>query len=166
MTRRSEAEADETLVQFVAVGALTYAGRVFVFDRSADPHRRTAYGRRTILRLCHVDQGDGLDVVGAARTCLIHRLRQDLHLELQIEPRPLGAVWHDDRSGAHMGLVFEVPILDELVAESLKEKEFNARGRGHKMTSTFGNPALILEHAADLELEPWSKDILADGWIR
>lgn len=139
-----------------------------MFDRTRDQRRLRDYGTRTIWRGCHVDQGDGSrDLLAHSRSCLLNRLRQDLHLELELVPRQIGLVWRDDdeKRRRHLGLVFEVPIENELVAESLKEKEFKTQGRGHQMTSRFGSPAEIRERQDELELEPWSRDILERGWV-
>ena len=65
-----------------------------------------------------------------------------------------------------MGVVFEVPIEDELVGYHLREKAFKTNGRGHQLLSRFSKPAALLSKKEDLSLEPWSCAILEASWLK
>jgi predicted NUDIX family phosphoesterase/thymidylate kinase len=166
MVPRSTAEKDDSLVQIVAGGVVTHERGVFVFDRKEDEKRLGEYERHTIWRGAHVDHGSGdpplLDV---ARDSLVVRLRTDLHLNFEIDPKPLGIVWVPDRprSAQHLGLIFEVHIEDEAVADSLEDKEFKT-GRGHPARSSFVSLDEI--GGLNLDLESWSKAVLEATWLR
>lgn len=167
MVLRSEAERTTDLVQLVTGGVLTREGGVFVFDRKQDERRLGEYGRYSLWRGAHVDHGDGdPPLLDKVRDRLVERLRTDLHLNFDFDPNPLGIVWVPEpkRSAQHLGVMFEVRIDDQTVADSLRDKEFKTSGRGHAATSQFSS----LEEIGSLkmDLESWSKAVLEATWLR
>jgi hypothetical protein len=166
--RRSKLETTNDYVQVVACGIQTRDGGVFAFARSPDD-KRAPYGLRTIWQGCHVAVGRNERItMQRVGRCLEDRLRQNLHLEIQFAPRPLGFVWDPEnrRESRHMGVVIEVPIEDDLVADHLREKAFKTNGRGHQLLSRFSKPASLLSRQEDLSLEPWSCAILEASWLK
>jgi thymidylate kinase len=161
---RSSAERDPSVVQLVANGVPTRDGGVFVFDRGSDPKRAGEYGQHAVLRGAHIES-KARPLVNAARETVVSRFREDLHLNFEFEPEPLGFVWLPDgapRLAQHAGLVFRVRIDDEAVAQSLEEKEFKTSGRGHPMTSSFAT----LEGLDQVQLEPWSGKVHSENWLK
>ncbi len=166
--RRSQLEGTDEFVQLVACGIQTREGGIFAFARSPDD-KRAPYGLRTIWQGCHIAIGrNDRTTLKRVQRCLEDRLRQNLHLEIQFAPRPVGFVWEPEnqRESRHMGVVFEVPIEDELVGDHLREKAFKTNGRGHQLLSRFSKPTELLSKQEDLSLEPWSCAILEASWLK
>jgi predicted NUDIX family phosphoesterase len=162
--KRSAVEQDDRLVQLVAGGVATRDDGVFVFDRAPDEQRVGEYGRHAIWRGGHLVRGPE-SVERAARASVIERFRTNLHLGFDFEPQPLGIVWIDDaghaRSRRHLGILYEVRIVDENVAQSLEDKEFKTSGRGHPATSRFAR----LEELSTIKLESWSEKVVSANWL-
>lgn len=161
---RSSAELDPGVVQLVANGVPTRDGGVFVFDRGSDQKRVGEYGKHGVLRGAHI-QSTTLPLLDAAKATIVSRFREDLHLNFEFEPEPLGFVWLPEgspRMAQHAGLVFRVRIDDDAVAQSLEEKEFKTSGRGHPVTSSF----VTLERLDEVQLEPWSDKVRIENWLK
>jgi len=161
--KRSAAEADREVVQLVAGGVATRGG-VFVFDRTLDQRRVGEYGQNAVWRGGHLVESSD-DLASGARKTVIERFQTDLHLSFEFEPQPLGIVWLDGddknpRAAQHLGILFEVHIADENVAQSLVDKEFRT-GRGHPATSRF----TTLEELRQMNLESWSALVVSEGWL-
>lgn len=163
--KRSVAEADPNLVQLVAGGVAKRDDGVFVFDRAPDQKRVGEYGQHCIWRGGHlVESSESLEKV--AKEAVIERFQTNLHLSFDFEPQPLGIVWLDEgdrnpRSAQHLGILFEVRIADENVAQSLEDKEFRTSGRGHPATSRFTK----LNGLREMKLESWSHLMVSAGWL-
>ena len=172
--QRSHAEADATVVQLVSCGVPVSGDGVFVFDRARDEKRVGEYGRHSLWSGQHVDWAEG-PMENAARRALLDRMQRDLHLRLELEPEPIGFTWSpnpqgspqdapsSERSAKHLGVFFRVRIEDDAVRQSLEDKEFKTRGRGHSATSRFNS--LVELRDATLDLEPWSKAVVEQEWL-
>jgi predicted NUDIX family phosphoesterase len=167
--KRSKAEADGGVVQLVACGVPIRPDGVFVFDRTRDKKRLGEYGAYSVWNGQHVELGapGGPVDLEVVRDNLSDRVRTKLHLNFEFDLQPLGIVWVDDqaraRSKHHLGVVFAVRIDDENVAQSLEDKEFRTRGRGHPATSKFSTIEALKD--PQLDLEPWSRQIVESGWL-
>lgn len=164
--RRSKVEGNDALVQVVVGGIPVHAGKVFVFKR-AEGHEKSAYGRATIWRGCHVESRFGVSMAGLKRS-LTARLQEDLHLRITLPLELLGMAWDPDQKpeSRHLGVLFRCAIEDDVVAESMHEKEFRKAGRGHKLTGEFHEPEAILIDIDALALEPWSHSVVQNLELR
>lgn len=147
---------------------------LFVFDRSRDEKRVGEFGRHSLWTGQHVTWTPET-LLGMARNAVLARLEQNLHLRQPLRPKVLGLAWlsspqtyqqgdvDGSRLAQHAGLFFTVPIRDAFVAESLEEKEFKVRGRGHPLTSRFSRIEDLEEMT--LDFEPWSRTIVEKRWL-
>jgi len=159
---RSEVENDDDLVQVVGCGIPVHNDSLFVLTRSAKDEKNS-YGRSTLWKGCHVEGQPPIAVEQVAKQ-VQSRVLQELHLKtnLQIEFEFLGMAWTENSKleSRHMGLLFKARIDDQIVAESLRDKEFRKASRGHTMTGTFQTPQQILHSVSELDLEPWSQFVI------
>jgi predicted NUDIX family phosphoesterase len=155
--RRSDVEYNEEWVQVVACGVQTHKGGVFVLERSARDDKSKNYGKQVVWKGCHVAGDDPPDLVTLER-CLVARMKQDLHLAVDLKPELMGIVWDEDSERFHVGVMFQVPITLPDVARSMEQKEFRRGGRYHTTTGTFQSIADL--RAASGNLEPWSVRLL------
>ncbi|MCC6552903.1 MAG: hypothetical protein IT372_07770 [Polyangiaceae bacterium] len=155
--RRSDVEDNEEWVQVVACGVQTHERGVFVLERSARDDKSKNYGKQVVWKGCHV-VSDELPDLATLERCLIARLKQDLHLAVDLKPELMGIVWDEDSERFHVGVMFKVPITSPDVARSMQQKEFRRGGRYHTTTGTFQSMAALREASGNLE--PWSVRIL------
>lgn len=160
--RRSEAEKDPGVVQFMAAGIHTHRDRVLVLERELLDKKSSDYGRHKLWVGRHVETSDPLneDVLDAGRRGLIERIKDDLHLASDLQPVLLGLAWNvrhgSEHETQHVGIMYRVPIVNELVAKHLQNKKFKKMARSRRLSSSFMTQEEILT-SRDLDLEPWSK---------
>ena len=156
--RRSDAERDSNLVQFIAAGVHTYKDRILILERESREKDKKAkdYGRRTLWIGCHVDSRG--EVLAAAIECLDRRIQQDLHLWTRPTVDFLGLAWDQSQPETqHLGVMFRAPVSSDHVAEHLKDKQFKKMGRAGRLKSLFMTQEEIVTGLDDLDLEPWSR---------
>jgi len=167
---RISASLDPELIQLVVGGVhVRPDGQILVFRRDPSDAKSASYGTTILWKGCHV-QTDSLaqdELAGALKS----RLRQDLHLEVDLSPQILGLaapVKTEPPSAAlkhgHLGIMFQVELDDE-VAQTLHEKTFHRRGRAHPIKGQFKTQETIIGEADDLDLEPWSRHFISNWKI-
>ncbi len=157
---RSRLEKDAKFVQIVAAAVQSHDGKYLVLQRSADDEKARRYGVLKVWQGCHVAENGEGSLLEQAKKQLKRRVREDLHLSTVGDPRFLGAVWSDrDDETQHLGLVFEVEIVDSEIAKSLSKKEFRRGTRAPPLRSQFYTADELLEKA---DLESWSGSLLRD----
>ena len=160
--KRSEAEQDREVVQFIAAGIHTHRDRVVVLEREVLDKKSSDYGRHKLWVGRHVEMRaqDDEDVIEAGRRGLVERIKQDLHLASDLLPVFLGLAWNaNQRETQHVGIMYRVPIVNELVARHLENKKFKKMARSRRLRSSFMTQQEILT-SGDLDLEPWSKYVV------
>jgi predicted NUDIX family phosphoesterase len=157
--RRSEAEDDPSVVQLIAAGVHTHNDKIVVLERESQDKKAASYGRRTLWVGCHLDIKTP-DLLATATDCLNRRIQQDLHLWSRPELEFLGLAWDKTQQETqHLGLIFRAPILNDYVANHLKNKQFKKMGRSGRIKSVFMTQEEIVSGLDDLDLEPWSRHI-------
>ena len=167
---RVSASLDPELIQLVVGGIHVRAdGSILVFRRDPSDAKSASYGKTILWKGCHV-QTTSLTQDELA-TALKSRLRQDLHLEVDLSPRLLGLaapVKAEPPSATlkhrHLGIMFQVELNDE-VARTLHEKTFHRGGRAHPIKGQFKTQEEIIGEADDLDLEPWSRHFISNWKI-
>lgn len=155
--KRSVAEKNPDVVQFIAAGIHAYKDRVVIFEREPRDKKASSYGRCTLWLGCHVDRDDG-ELLDYSSACLIRRIQQDLHLSSRPELEFLGLAWDKtQRETQHVGIMFRAPISSDLVAKHLENKQFKRMARSSKIRSVFMTQEEIVRGLDDIELEPWSE---------
>lgn len=166
--RRSDAEKDKDVVQLIAAGIHAHNDKVMVLEREPHDKKTTAYGRRSLWSGCHVDTAgvhtDGGDLLAGARSCLDRRIQQELHLATHPEMDLLGLAWDKNQADSqHFGVMFRVPVMNDYVANHLKDKQFKKMGRAGRVKSVFMTQEEIVRDLRGpglLDLEPWSKQMV------
>ncbi|MCB9653810.1 MAG: hypothetical protein H6729_06740 [Deltaproteobacteria bacterium] len=162
LRRRSDAENDPSLVQFVAAGVLVHDERFLILERERRD-RKADYGRTKLWIGCHVEtdvSASAAKLICTAKDCLGRRIQQELHLATPITPALVGLAWERDRP-QHLGMMFKLPVPNQYVADHLEEKHFKKMGRSGRLTSRFQTRVKIITTLAQqkdlLDLEPWSE---------
>lgn len=160
--RRSVAEKNKDLVQFIAAGIHTHDSKgVVIFERDREDKKVEAYGRSKLWVGCHVEHDHGLPLLDLAKRGLLQRIQQDLHLARPPQLDFLGLAWDASQSESqHVGMMFRAPLASDDVAKHLENKQFKKMARSRKFRSVFKTPEEILRELEDLDLEPWSKYIV------
>ncbi len=160
--RRSLAEQNKDLVQFIAAGIHTHGTKgVVVFERDQVDKKTAEYGRRKLWVGCHVERGDDQRLLNLAQRCLVKRIQQDLHLASPPQLDFLGLAWDASQAESqHVGMMFRAPLASDDVAEHLENKQFKRMARSRKFRSVFKTQEQILTNLDDLDLEPWSKHLV------
>ena len=154
--KRSEAEQDKDVVQVIAAGVHVHGETIVVLERERRDKKTKDYGRHTLWIGCHVDT-QGSDLLGGATSCLDRRIQQELHLSTRPQPELLGLAWDKSQAESqHFGVMFRAPLLNDYVADHLKNKQFKKMGRSGRIKSLFMTQDEILRSLVELELEPWS----------
>jgi predicted NUDIX family phosphoesterase len=163
---RDEAERDDKLVQIVACGVLTRDSEVFVFQRRDKDPKSSLYGKSTIWQGTHVSSQPeklGLELL---ETALMERITESLHLSRAFRLEARGYCWDKEnpKSAMHFGVIFFVEIDNPNTAIDLRKKEFRKwQGRGHPLSGSFLPWSELKRDADALELESWSRAIIANG---
>jgi len=158
--KRSAAELRDDLVQVVACGILTHSDRIFLFKRQEKDPKSEVYGTNTILQSGHIAQGDA-PMEALIKGTLFAKLQERLFLNRSFKARFLRYAWEEGNpnSRRHLGLLYELEIDSEDVANDLQKKEFKS-GRGYGLYGQFLTPDELREKAAELHLDRWSADAL------
>ena len=162
--RRADAEEDPSVIQIVPCGVFSHSERVLLFQRHDRNPKYRLYGKSTIWQGCHVKRPlDEKTPRAAALAALEGRVSRRLFITRQLKSRPVGYAWDSFTQGnsRHLGLIFQLEIEGGDLADSLEEKEFR-RGRGHDLTGRFKRVEELRASADELDLEPWSKQILSN----
>lgn len=167
---RASASKDPDLIQLVVGGIhVRDDGQILVFRRDQSDAKAASYGKTIRWKGCHV-QTASLNHEDLAKA-LTTRLRQDLHLEVELQPRILGLAAPVDVAGdvarskhKHLGIMFQV-VLAEHVAQTLHEKTFHRSGRAYPIKGQFKLQETIIGEADDLDLEPWSRHFITNWKI-
>ena len=167
---RVSASLDPDLVQLVVGGIhVREDGRILVFRRDPNDAKSASYGKTILWKGCHV-QTASLTTEELA-TALKSRLREDLHLEVDLSLQLLGLaapVTNEPIRAAfkhrHLGIMFQVG-LGNLVAETLQEKTFHRSGRTRPIKGQFKTQEGIIGEADNLDLEPWSRHFISNWKI-
>lgn len=154
--KRSEAEQDKNVVQVIGAGVHVHGEKIVVLERERRDKKTKDYGRHTLWIGCHVDT-EGEDLLGGAMICLDRRIQQELHLSTRPQSEFLGLAWDKNQTeNQHFGVMFRAPLLNDYVADHLKNKQFKKMGRSGRIKSLFMTQEEILRSLDELELEPWS----------
>lgn len=128
-----------------------------VLERDLRDKKATHYGRRTLWIGCHIDN-NSRDLLTDAMYCLDRRIQQELHLSMRPEMNLLGLAWDGNQvESQHFGVMFHVPVVNDYVADHLKNKQFKKMGRAGRIKSVFMTQEEISCDLAELDLEPWSQ---------
>ena len=153
--KRSDAERDQDALQLIASGIHTHNDKIMVLERDSRDKKSTAYGRYTLWIGCHVEAGTN-DLLARSVDCLTHRIQQELHLSTHPQMDLLGLAWDKNQAESqHFGVMFRVPVLNDYVADHLKNKQFKKMGRSGRLKSVFMTQEEIVRNL-DNQLEPWS----------
>ena len=60
------------------------------------------------------------------------------------------------RESQHFGVMFRVPVMNDSIANHLKNKQFKKMGRSGRLRSVFMSQEEVVRDLEALELEPWS----------
>jgi hypothetical protein len=144
-------------------------GQILIFERDPGDEKTASYGRTMLWKGCHV-QTTALTLDGLAKALTL-RLREDLHLAVDLSPRLLGlaAPVQPERGSTasrhrHLGIMFQVELGDE-VAQTLHKKRFHRSGRAQPIKGQFSTQETIIGQADELDLEPWSRHIISNWKI-
>ena len=155
--KRSDAERDTNVVQLIAAGIHAHKDRILVLERESRDKKATSYGLRTLWISCHLDV-EGPDLLAGAKWCLDRRIQQELHLSTHPKMDLLGLAWDKSQpESQHFGVVFRVPVVNDYVANHLKNKQFKKMGRAGRIRSVFMTQEEIVRDLESLDLEPWSE---------
>jgi thymidylate kinase len=168
--QRSTLETREDLVGLVGAAVLRHDGKLLLLRRSEEhDYKRTAFGPDLLWKGCHIARtpGSTADLLTTAATALGERLKEDFHLALfESKPLPRFLVWNrsDKRIARHLGVFFDLEVPTYELAQSLSSKVFKRdRNRTKLGGNQFVSPAELrarTEQRDDIELEPWSLDVL------
>ena len=160
---REVAENQDSLVQIIPCGLLTYQDEIFLFQRKESDPKYRLYGKTTIWQGCHVSQQESIEMADLLAGTLSERISKSLFLSRVFHSSPLGYCWDDSNpdSSRHFGVVYRITIDNPHTAADLKKKEFR-RQRGHGLSGQFLELQQIEERSDELKLETWSQTILGD----
>lgn len=161
---RVSASREADLVQLVVGGIhVRNDGRILVFRRDPNDAKSASYGKTILWKGCHL--GTAALTQDELAGALTTRLREDLHLEVELEPRLLGLAApvrsEPVSTHKHLGIMFRVELSDE-IARTLHEKTFHRSGRAHPIRGQFKTQEAIIAEADDLDLEPWSRHFICN----
>jgi predicted NUDIX family phosphoesterase/thymidylate kinase len=165
--RRAEAEVRPDVVQTVACGLLIHEDKVFVFQRKENDPKYLLYGKATIWQGAHISKQDGRQFSQLPEFALHDRLSRSLFLSRAFQMQPVGYCWdrEDERSSRHFGLMYSVDIDNPHTAADLKKKEFRRR-RGPGMVGEFVAADVLAQNKEEINLESWSRAVIAGGAIK
>jgi predicted NUDIX family phosphoesterase len=158
--KRYAAEADETVVQVIPSGILTYRDDVFVFRRKETDSKYRLYGKTTILHATHVSARGG-NISQVLEDALCERIARTLFLGQRFPMTLKGYCWDRDEvnSRKHLAVIYDVRINSEHTAADLRQKEFR-NWRGPSLGGEFVSWDELDGQREELNLEPWSQAIL------
>lgn len=159
---RDEAENREDMVQIVTAGVLELNDRVFLFQRKETDPKYRLYGKTTIWQGSHVQSANGHDLADLLRKTLKTRLSRSLFISRVFQTNEVGYCWdqNDPKSSHHLGMMYSIRIDNPHTAADLRKKEFK-RKRGESLVGEFVSWKDLATKADDLNLESWSKALLA-----
>jgi predicted NUDIX family phosphoesterase len=158
--KRSTAEHRDDLVQVIACGILTHSNKIFLFKREDKDPKSNLYGTNTILQSGHISYANE-PIEALIKSTLFAKLKERLFLNRSFKARFLRYVWDEGNPNTrrHLGLLYELEIDSEDVANDLQKKEFKS-GRGYGLYGQFLTPDELRDKAAELHLDRWSREAL------
>jgi predicted NUDIX family phosphoesterase len=158
--KRSDAEQADNLVQVIACGLLTYSDRIFLFKREDKDPKAKLYGKSTIWQGGHVSRGEA-SIEELIKDTVFAKLKERLFLSRSFNANFLGYAWDEanPESRKHLGLLYELEIDSEDVANDLQAKAFKS-GRGYGLFGQFLTPRELSDKGGELQLERWSAEAI------
>jgi predicted NUDIX family phosphoesterase len=158
--KRSLAERTDDLVQVIACGLLIHAERIFLFKHEDKDPKAKLYGKSTIWQGGHISYADA-PIEELIKNTLFSKLKERLFLNRTFNIELLGYAWDEANPGSrrHLGLLYELEIDSDDVANDLQAKAFKS-GRGYGLLGQFWTPNELSEKGSELHLESWSAKAL------
>jgi len=156
---RAEAERDASYKQIIPCAVLTHADHVFYIRRTANANRRALRLKYTVVLGGHVEQED-VDGDTALETCLRRELREEIGLEIEEAPAPVGIVADPlTRSGElHLGIVYRIDVSTPSIRLS-KDCDTSEFVRAKQSRLLEAVPLVALKRKMD-KFDPWSRLVL------
>ena len=159
--RQSAEEHPLDYVQPIALGVITYQGKVLLLRRKEADERSYMHEKYVIWAGGHVrpqDKGDG------TQETLERGLKRELIEEVQLSDVPdirlIGLVYDTDmtRYLGHIGVVYEIPLVKEEAVLARSQTEFKER-RGTGVSGTFVSTEDLAKYYD--QMDEWSKHIVS-----
>lgn len=165
--RRKEAELSDSVIQIIVCSVFTYKNQIAIITKKEVGDKRL-HNKKMIwagghLQFNDFDEYPELTILKSMKNCLKRELEEEFEIDYDSEPKPIlkGLVYDNThpKSLKHLGVVFQIDIKDEFMMRSLNNRYF-------KELSGQGNHIEFVERSQkyfnnkEIQLEPWSRDIL------
>ncbi|NLT50787.1 MAG: hypothetical protein GXX85_07735 [Ignavibacteria bacterium] len=168
IVRRKDAEEDIGLVQIIVCAILTYKNKIAIVTKNEIGNRRL-HNKKMIwagghLQFNDADEYPELTILKSMKNCLKRELQEEFEMDYDtdITSNWKGIVYDNThpKSLLHLGVVFQIDIKDEFMMRTLDKKNFRElSGQGNYIEFVDLDQKYFREN--NVELEPWSVDILS-----